>query len=221
MQWAPGDPSSMLMDPQVKPEDMAIIKANLGLDKPLYQQYAIWVKELLKGNFGYSYSTGQPVGTMILDRLPATLILSVSSLIFILIITFPLGLVSGYKKGSFFDHFVTVFSFLGMSIPTFWLGLVFILFFSLNWGLLPSSGYQNPLLQQASIWVQIWDICQHLALPLLTILVGGIAGLTRYHRFGIIKILTEDYIFAVRAVLSDDEFYKHAFKNAAYLLLLF
>ena len=137
-----------------------------------------------------------------------------SSLIFILIITFPLGLVLVIRK-ALSSIIFNVFSFLGMSIPTFWLGLVFILFF-IEFGALAQFWYQNPLLQQASIWVQIWDICQHLALPLLTILVGGIAGLTRYHRFGIIKILTEDYICARARGLSERRIlYKHAFKNAA------
>ncbi len=217
MQWAPGDPSTMLMDPQIRPEDMAAIKANLGLDKPIVVQYFIWLKELLTGNLGFSYSTGQPVLTMILDRLPATLILSLSSLVLIVLITFPLGLISGYKKGSFFDHAVTVLSFLGLSVPSFWLGLVFILFFALDLGWFPTSGYMNPQLVGAPLWERSLSILHHLFLPLLTILVGGIAGLTRYHRFGIIKILDEDYIKAARARgLSEKRIlFKHAFKNAA------
>ena len=217
MQLAPGDPSSMLMDPQVKPEDMALIKANLGIDKPLHIQYYIWLKELVSGNLGYSYATGQPVLDVIMDRLPATLILSVASLILILLITFPLGLLSGYKKESRFDHIVTVLSFLGLSIPTFWLGLVFILYFALHWGLFPTSGYIDPQLSNASFIAKGLSISHHIVLPLLTILVGGIAGLTRYHRFGIIKILNEDYIKAARARgLSERRIlYKHAFKNAA------
>tara|TARA_A100001015_G_C15039600_1_gene738729 strand:+ start:197 stop:1162 length:966 start_codon:yes stop_codon:yes gene_type:complete len=217
MQWAPGDPSSMLMDPQIKPEDMAMIKANLGLDKPYLHQYLIWLRELVQGNFGYSYSTGQPVLRIIIERLPATLILSISSLLFILCITFPLGLISGYKKESWFDHSVTLISFIGLSIPTFWLGLVFILYFSLDLGILPSSGFHNPLLSHASLWVRTLDIAQHLCLPLFTIVIGGIAGLTRYHRFGIIKILKADYILAARArgISEKRLLFKHAFKNAA------
>lgn len=217
MQWAPGDPSTMLMDPQIRPEDMASIKANLGLDKPIIVQYFIWLKELLTGNLGYSYSTGQPVLSMILERLPATLILSVASLVLIVLITFPLGLISGYRKGSWFDHVVTVLSFLGLSIPSFWLGLVFILFFALDLGWFPTSGYMNPQLVGAPLWERLGSILHHLFLPLLTILVGGIAGLTRYHRFGIIKILDEDYIRAARARgLSERRIlFKHAFKNAA------
>ncbi|RAP34196.1 peptide permease [Candidatus Marinamargulisbacteria bacterium SCGC AG-439-L15] len=213
---APGDPTSMLANPQITTEDMAQIRENLGLDKPVSQQYFIWLKNILTGNFGYSYSTGQPVLTSILDRLPATLILSISSLVIILLITFPLGLISGYKKDSKLDHTITILSFLGLSVPTFWLGLMLILGLSLKLNLFPTSGYLDPYLMESGFWKQAANITYHLCLPLLAIVVGGIAGLTRYHRFGIIMILDQDYIKAARArgISEKRILFKHAFKNA-------
>ncbi|NQY73838.1 MAG: ABC transporter permease [Candidatus Margulisbacteria bacterium] len=217
MKMAPGDPVSNYMDPQMGKEDMAQIRENLGFDDPLLLQYGKWLKEVCKGNLGFSFVSGQNVMSAILQRLPATLILSMSSLVLILMITLPLGLLSGYKKGSVFDDSVTVFTFVGLSIPAFWLGLIFILGFSLKLDLFPTSGFLDPELMGSSMISQVLNIAHHLFLPLLTILVGGIASLTRYHRFGIISILSQDYITCARARgLSETRIlYKHAFKNAA------
>ena len=151
MQLAPGDPTLMYMDPSVSATDLEQVKKNLGLDRPLLVQFFYWFKELLQGNLGYSYVTGKPVVQAILERMPATLILSVSSLIIILLITFPLGIICGYKKDSWVDDSITIFSFLGLSIPTFWLGLMFILFFSIHLNLFPTSGFLDPLLHKHRI----------------------------------------------------------------------
>ncbi|RAP32805.1 hypothetical protein DID75_03995 [Candidatus Marinamargulisbacteria bacterium SCGC AG-410-N11] len=217
MQVAPGDPTMMFTDPNVSLEDMQQVKANLGLDKPIIVQYGYWLSNIFQGNLGYSYKSGKPVFDILLDRLPATLILSISSLFLILIITFPLGLISGYKKGSFFDDFVTIFSFFGMAIPTFWLGLMFILLFSLQLNLFPTSGFLDHSLTNAGLFTKALNISKHLFLPLLTIMVGGIASLTRYYRFGIISILNQEYIKSATARgLSEKRIlFKHAFKNAA------
>ena len=121
MQLAPGDPTLMYMDPNVNAEDLEQVRKNLGLDQPILFQFFYWFKQLLQGNLGYSYVTGKPVFEAIFERLPATLLLSVSSLFIILLITFPLGIICGYKKDTWVDDSITVFSFLGLSIPTFWL----------------------------------------------------------------------------------------------------
>ena len=217
MKWAPGDPTQIYSDPSVSLEDMYQIKENLGLNQPIYIQYFKWLSELMKGNMGYSYTSHQPVLTVILNRLPATLLLSLSSLFFILIITFPLGLMCGKHQGSTFDDCVAVGTFFGFSIPSFWLGLMFILLFSLTLNLFPTSGFLDPHLMDASWWQKGLNISTHIFLPLLTILVGGIASLTRYHRFGIIQILNQDYIKAAhaRGLSENIILFKHAFKNAA------
>jgi peptide/nickel transport system permease protein len=214
---APGSPLNEWADPSLSIEDTQKIKTNLGLNDPIIIQYGRWLKEALKGNLGRSYSYSKPVTEMLKERMPATLLLSISSLILILGITLPLGLISGAKKDSFFDNFVLIFSFIGLSIPTFWLGLMLILGFSLRLNILPTSGFMDPQLSDATLWVQIIDISKHLALPLLTIVIGGLASLTRYHRFGIIKILSQDYILAAKArgISKTKLLFIHAFKNAS------
>ena len=217
MHLAPGDPTLMFMDPSVSLEDLVQVKQNLGLDRPLILQFFAWLKLIFQGDFGYSYMTGKPVLEAILERLPATLFLSMSSLFLILLVTFPLGLFSAYKKQSLFDHSVTVFSFVGLSIPSFWLGLILILVFSLKLDWFPTSGYMDAALADAPFFYQIKNVLWHSCLPLWTILIGGIAGLTRYHRFSILSILNQDYIKAGRARgLSEMRLlFKHGFKNAA------
>jgi len=216
MQLAPGDPTLMYMDPRVSMEDLAQVKQNLGLDQPLLIQFFYWLKELFRGNLGYSYVTGKPVLQAIFERLPATLLLSISSLVIILLITFPLGIICGYKKDTWIDDSITIFSFLGLSIPTFWLGLMFILFFSIQLNIFPTSGFLDPLLYNASFFDKVCNILKHMFLPLLTIIIGGIAGLIRYNRFSMIKILAQDFITSARARgLSEKRIlFKHALKNA-------
>ena len=216
MHLAPGDPTLMYLDPNVSAQDLDQVKKNLGLDRPLLMQYFYWLKELFQGNLGYSYVTGKPVVEAILERLPATLILSVASLVLILLITFPLGIICGYKKDTWVDDSITIFSFLGLSIPTFWLGLIFILIFSLQLNIFPTSGFLDPLLSDASFFKKASNIAYHMVLPLGTIIIGGIAGLIRYNRFSMIKILAQDYITSARArgLKETRILFKHALKNA-------
>ena len=216
MHLAPGDPTLMYLDPNVSAQDLDQVKKNLGLDRPLLMQYFYWFKELCQGNLGYSYVTGKPVVEAILERLPATLILSVASFVLILLITFPLGIICGYKKDTWVDDSITIFSFLGLSIPTFWLGLIFILIFSLQLNIFPTSGFLDPLLSDASFFKKATNIAYHMVLPLGTIIIGGIAGLIRYNRFSMIKILAQDYITSARArgLKESRILFKHALKNA-------
>lgn len=206
----------MMLDPKLSLQDKALLKHNLGLDQPLWTQYGHWLGHVLRGQWGYSYVSGKPVLRAIAERLPATMILSVSSLTLILMLTLPLGLWSGYRKDTGFDKTVTLLSFVGMAMPTFWLGLVLMLIFSLKLDWLPTSGFLEPGLETSSFWEQSVAIAQHLILPLMTILIGSLAGLTRYYRFETIGILTQDYIQAARARgLSETRIlFKHALKNA-------
>lgn len=217
MQLAPGDPTQMYIDPSMSAADIAQVKENLGLNASIPVQYFKWLGSTLKGDLGYSYMTGQPVLDVLKDRLPATLILSISSLLLILILTFPLGIITAARRDEWPDYLITTLSFIGMAMPTFWVGLMFILFFSLKLNLLPTSGMIDPSLINASLFKQNLSIAAHLVLPLLTISVGGLAGLIRYNRAGMIAILNQDYIKAARArgVGQFRLLAKHVFKNAA------
>ncbi|MFH1542496.1 MAG: ABC transporter permease [bacterium] len=196
MHLAPGDPTALFTDPNINPEDLARIRANFGLDKPVIIQYFYWLGNALRGNFGNSYTTGQPVMQEIGQRLPATLLLMSASYLLTLIITIPLGVISAVKKGSWFDNTVTVLSFAGMATPSFWLGLMLMLFFSVHLHWFPAVG--------------------SFVLPLITMTIGSLAGLTRYQRAAMLEVLNQDYIRTARAKGLPERIviYKHALRNA-------
>jgi peptide/nickel transport system permease protein len=217
MQLAPGDPVDAFADPTISVHDIDQIRQNLGLDQPLIIQYGKWLLNVAQGNLGYSYKTGKPVLTAIMERLPATLILSVSAITLILLIAVPLGLYSGYRYQTLSDTIITILSFIGMAMPTFWVGLMMILAFSIQLGWFPTSGFLDPGLDQAPLWQQSLNVIWHMTLPLLATIVGDLAGLIRYNRFEVIGVLKQDYILAARArgVSEKCILFKHAFKNAA------
>ncbi len=216
MHLAPGDPTQLFTDPSVKPEELARIRANWGLDKPIIMQYLYWLKNALRGDFGIAYMIGRPVIEVVFERLPATLLLMVSSMILTLLITIPLGVISAIKKNSWFDNFVTVFSFIGMSIPSFWLALMLMLLFSVNLGWFPAVGMYSSLLKSQSLWVRVLDVAWHMVLPLATMTIVSLAGLTRYQRAAMLEILNQDFIRTARAKgLSERRvLFKHALRNA-------
>jgi len=196
MHLAPGDPTALFIDPNVRPEELMRVRANWGLDQPIYLQYFIWLKNALLLDFGKSYTTGQPVVTEIIERLPYTLMLMIPSFILTLLITIPIGVISAVKKGSWFDNSFTFLSFAGMAIPTFWLGLMLMLLFSVKLHWLPAVG--------------------NIILPLITMTIGSLAGLTRYQRAAMLEVLNQDFIRTARAMGLPERvvIFKHALRNA-------
>ena len=216
MHLAPGDPTTLFSDPTVKPEELLRIRANWGLDKPVIVQYGYWLKNVLHGDLGTAYIVNQPVSQMILERLPATILLMGTSLLLTLLIAIPLGVFSAIRKNSAADHAITLFSFLGMSIPSFWLALVLMLIFSSTLGWLPSSGMANPLLRDAG-WARVaLDTAQHLVLPVTAMVILSLAGLTRYQRASMLEVIHQDFIRTARAKGLPERvvLFKHALKNA-------
>ncbi len=216
MHLAPGDPTQLFTDPSVKPVELARIRANWGLDKPVIVQYFYWLKNAARGDFGIAYLINRPVIEIIFERLPATLLLMISSMFLTLLIAIPLGVISAVKKNSWFDNAVTVFSFIGMSIPAFWLSLMLMLLFSVNLGWFPAVGMYSPLLRSSDIGPRILDLLRHMALPLATMTMLGLAGLTRYQRAAMLEVLSQDFIRTARAKgLSERTvIFKHALRNA-------
>ena len=216
MHLAPGDPTSLFVDPHIKPEDLERIKANWGLDQPVVLQYFYWLKNVLVGDFGRSYLTGRPVLHEIGERIPATLLLMGTSMFLALVIAIPVGVISAVKKNSRFDKIFTFISFLGISIPSFWLALVLILVFSLTLGWFPAVGMTNPLLKDAPFLSRAGDVMWHLVLPVSALTFLSIAGLTRYQRAAVLEVLREDYIRTARAKGLPERvvLFKHALRNA-------
>ncbi|MBN3033410.1 MAG: ABC transporter permease [Candidatus Saganbacteria bacterium] len=196
MHLAPGDPTALFIDPNVRPEELARVRANWGLDQPVYIQYFLWLKNACLLDFGQSYTTGQPVIYEIAQRLPVTLLLMVPAFLITLLITIPVGVISAVRKGSWFDNTVTFLSFTGMAMPTFWLGLMLMLLFSVKLHWFPAVG--------------------NLILPLLTMTLGNLAGLTRYQRSAMLEVLGQDFIRAARAKGLPERvvIFKHALRNA-------
>jgi peptide/nickel transport system permease protein len=216
MNLAPGEPTALLLDPKVPPQELLRIKHNLGLDQPLIIQYFIWLKNILLGNWGYSYVSTKPVLLAILERVPATLLLMGSAFVLNLMITIPLGVYSALHKGKKFDQAVTVASFVLMSLPSFWLALMLILFFSLTLGLFPTSGMLSPEVMDAPFYIQFFDLLAHLFLPVMVMTLGDLAGTIRYQRAAMLEVLSKNYIRTARAkgLSEKNVLWGHAFKNS-------
>ena len=204
------------LNPSIKPDDVQRIKHNLGLDQPLYLQYWYWITGLVHGDFGRSLIDGSPVVTHILDRLPNTIELTLTALVIGVLISVPLGVVGALRRGSSIDNFFTFLSVAGVSIPSFWLGLLMILFFSVSfhaWGLpfLPSSGAVS-----AFEGGDILDRIVHLIMPATVLAFFYIAVWSRFTRSSMLEVLAQDYVRTARAKGMPERrvTYVHALRNA-------
>ena len=215
---SPGGPADMLtgLSPKVSAEAKARLHSLYGLDKPLHVQYWLWLSRLVRFDFGESFKDGRLVIIKILERLPATLLLNVLSLLLIFFIALPIGIVSAVRQDSFFDKGMTVFVFLGFSVPAFWLALLLMLLFGVVLGWLPISGMHSVNFPYFSLWGKLWDIIKHLILPVFVSAFGGLAYLSRYSRTSMLEVLRQDYIRTARAKGLPEKkvIYRHALRNA-------
>ncbi|MEO3944069.1 ABC transporter permease [Gorillibacterium sp. CAU 1737] len=185
---APGDPVLSFVTPNMHAEDIERIRHNLGLDQPAYVQYGIWLKEVLQGNFGYSLVNHQPVLDQITARLPATAGLMGSAILLAVLLAIPLGLLGGANRNRWVDKTINFFSYLGISVPLFWLGILLIYLFAIHLRLLPSMGMRTIGVNSA------WDVIKHGILPCVTLAFGFLAVYVRYIRSSTISQLKEEYV---------------------------
>lgn len=208
--FAPGDSISlMLSNESVNVENVARLKAELGLDKPWYVQYGLYMGKLLKGDMGRSVQFSRPVGEMIGEKIGNTFRLTIFSCFVSLIIAIPLGVLAAARRRSIFDYSATALALVGVSMPSFYLGLLLILFFGLKLGWLPIRGLPS---YNATFFKQI----RYLILPSIT-LGSGLAGiLTRLTRACMIEALGQDFARTARAKGQSElgVLFKHAFPNA-------
>ncbi|MGH7894347.1 MAG: ABC transporter permease [Candidatus Binatia bacterium] len=217
-----GDPMSMYgLNPNMTADDQTRIITEHGWDQPIVVQYFYWLRDALRGDWGHSLYTYEPVAAMILARLPNTLILMGSVFIVTLLVSIPLGIYTATHPHSPLDHVITGTTFLAYALPTFWLGLVAIMVFSVKfkqWGLpsLPAGGTYN--LRDGP---SLLGLLQHLILPCLVLSVVSVASYIRYLRAGMLEVLNQDYVRTARAkgVREGLVVWKHAFKNAALPLI--
>ncbi|MDD5687616.1 MAG: ABC transporter permease [Elusimicrobia bacterium] len=218
MHLSPGKPTDVLtdMNQKISVEAKQRLVAIYGLDKPIYVQYWLWVKRLVKLDFGKSFKDDRPVIKKIVERFPATLLLNFFSIILIFIVAIPIGVFSAVKKGSFFDKITTVSVFIGFSIPTFWLAILLMILFGLQLGWFPVSGFRSINFDELTVFGKISDLAKHLVLPVFISAFTGLAGLSRYTRSAMLEVLHQDYIRTARAKgLSETSvIFKHALRNA-------
>jgi len=211
---APGSPIALTMDPKVSPKIIEQMEKNYDLDKPIYQQYFLWLKRLFTGKL-YSFKDGRPVMEKIGERIWNTLLLNLVATIIIFSLAIPLGVFSARRQYSVADHLSTFGAFLGLSIPGFWLAYLIIL------GTVELFGY--PVLGMRSFVTEgfgtaeiVLDRIWHLMLPALIMAIHGIAGLSRYTRSSMLEVIRQDYIRTAKAkgVPEETVYYKHGLRNA-------
>ncbi len=219
MHLAPGLPTDLQtqMNPKSTVEMKERLKTLYELDKPVHEQYWSWLKKLGHGDLGVSFSSDhRPVAAKIMERLPITIILEFLSLIIIIAIAVPIGVLSAVHQDSVFDKITGVLVFIGFAVPTFWLALLLMIFFGIHLGWLPISGLRSLNYEYLTPWAQFVDLAKHLVLPVFISAFGGLAGLSRYMRANMLEVIRQDYIMTARAKgLSErDVIYKHALRNA-------
>ncbi len=213
---APGDPLARYYHPDIAPETIELMREKLGLDRPLIEQYVKWIWSFARGDFGISLQYNRPVASLLAESIPNTLRLTAGALMLYIIIGVALGITSAVKRYSLFDRVSTVAALFVYSIPSFWLALMLILFFSLKLGLLPSSHMQSIGIEGAGHFAMFVDRLRHIVLPAFVLGVASAAAMARYMRGSMIDVLGEDYIRTARAKGLPDRkvFLKHAFRNA-------
>jgi ABC-type dipeptide/oligopeptide/nickel transport system permease component len=197
-----GDPALVLLPPDATAEDVRRFREAMGFNDPFIVQYGRFLAGALRGDFGQSIRHGEPAFGLVVERLPATFELATAALLIALVIAIPAGIVSAVRRNTIVDYVATVVALLGQSMPTFWLGIMLILLFSVQFNVLPSSGRGG---------------LSHLILPAITLGLFTTARITRLTRSGMLEVLNQDYIRTARAkgVASSPIVWKHAFKNAA------
>ncbi len=186
---APGGPLDVYADnPSVTPAALEQIRRAYGLDQTLPVQYLKWLRAMISGEWGYSIRSGRPVLAEITDRLPATLLLGISSMILSLLLALPVGIIAACQRGKAVDQCMTLLSFSGISIPVFWLGLLLQLLFSIRLGWLPAAGY--TVFGDASMT----DRLAHLVMPAGVMALATAATWSRFLRASLIGVLDQDYV---------------------------
>lgn len=190
---APGGPA-ILSNPELSRDEIEQISEQMGLNDPLPVQYFRWLGNVVQGNLGVSYNTLEPVSSLVGERLPNTLLLAGVALLASIAVSIPLGVYCAVRRNSVFDRAVTGLTFLGISVPVFWLGIMLIILFAVQLRWLPSGGMRT-----IGEGFSLIDRIEHLILPAFVLAIANLAELTRYTRSGMIAVLGEDYVRTARA----------------------
>jgi peptide/nickel transport system permease protein len=211
MALIPGDTATAILGSYATPENVERINRDLGLDKPLVQQYAIWIGNVLQGDFGRSFALNRPVLDEVLERFQATLVLAGVSLVLCSVIGLFAGVISAVRQFGWADRIITFFVLAGISTPSFWLGLLLIYLFAVHWRILPASG-----MYAVYGGGDLKDLLLHLILPAATLAVVAAGVIARLTRGAMLEVLRQDYVRTARAKGLPERrvIYAHAFRSA-------
>lgn len=187
LQWLPGDPAEIILGVNASPAALANLRATLGLDHPWYVQYLHWLLAAIHGNFGTSLVFGQPVGELIVQRLPVTLSLTAMSLVITVLVAVPLGVIAAAMRGGWPDRVIRLTLQIALGVPSFWIGLLFILWFAISLHWLPVGGFPG-------FRVALWPSVQSLIMPAISLSIGEIAVLGRVVRRSMVDTLDAPYM---------------------------
>jgi peptide/nickel transport system permease protein len=225
----PGDPAQLLLGQQATQEQVAQVRENMGLDKPVIVQYGIFLVDALRGDLGQSIVTGRPVTTELLARFPATLELTAFAMLVAVLVGVPVGVISAVKQYSWLDKFTSVLALTGISMPIFWLAMILIVIFFVNLGWLPFPGRLGTGYAVTSItglllvdslltlnFPAFWDGLLHLVMPAIALGTIPMAVVMRMTRSSMLEVMGEDYVRTARAkgVVPWRVVFKHALRNA-------
>ena len=210
----PGDPATAMLGDLATEEDIAALRIRMGLDKPLIEQYFIWIGNIFHGDFGMSVVNNETVGSLIINHIRPTISLAIYALVIAAVIAIPLGMIASRKKGSAIDHVVSVISLAGISLPSFLLGLFLMLLFSVKFRIFPVSGYKE-------ISEGFLEHIRSLTLPAIALGFMNAALMMRMTRASMLEVLGSDYIKMAKAkgVKEFSLLTKHAFKNTLVTLI--
>ena len=213
----PGDPirAYLGVNSKVSPEIKEKLVADLGLDQPMHVQYFMWLKRMVNGDFGESIQYKRPVSEVVGDFLWNTFLLKIVVFILAFGISIPIGIICAVKQYSKTDNFWTVFSLIGISMPSFFFGLLLIFAFAVNFRLFPISGMVTPGTDYTGL-EYVLDMARHMVLPVTVLTISSLASLVRYIRNSMLEVVKQDYIRTARSKGLGEKIviYKHAFRNA-------
>jgi peptide/nickel transport system permease protein len=218
----PGDPVSIMLGPSPSAQQAAEIRAKYGLDRPLWARYVSYLVDVVQGDLGQSLHYGVPVTQKIMERLPVTLLLLVSSFAFALATAIPLGVLSATRRNKPTDHVSRIVALIGVSTPSFWIGLVLIIVFAYHLQWFPSTGLIIPWADPATVpgaesrWEVVRMAAMHLVLPTVSLGTLQMAAITRIERSAMLEVLGQEYVTLARAygVKETTILRRHAFRNA-------
>lgn len=208
---APGNAAQFALGSRANEADILRLQHYLGLDRPWYQQYFQLMGQWLRGNLGTSIIEERSVTSILLERLPRTAVLLGGSIVLSLLIALPIGVISAVRQYSISDHVVTILSFLGISVPSFWLGIILILLFAVDLHWLPTGGTET-----VGQGFNLVDYLKHLAMPLIVLTLIRTAGWSRYLRSSMLEVLGQDYVRTAKAkgLTARTVLFRHSLRNA-------